>query len=134
MDDCTVAGWTEKTQAGPARVEDMRAAYEAARARRAFERRHLPFLRTVIDLDIACEVGYRQLAGRPLCVKQLLLLRLAPPVSMFRHLDRLCRSNVISRTPSRNDRRVHELRLTPHVLTLYAAYAGLGARAQGMSG
>jgi hypothetical protein len=104
---------------------DMRAAFEAIRKRRAFHRRHFQFLKTVVDFDITCEIGYSQLMGRPLCVKQLLLLNLAPAVSVVRHLDKLCRANVVTRTPSRNDRRVHELRVVPGVLLLYAAYADL---------
>lgn len=93
--------------------------FESIRQRRAFERRCLPFLKTVIDFDITCEVGYNQLLGRPLIVKQLLLLKLGPPVSVLRRLDRLCQARVISRTRSPSDGRVHELRLTTEVLRLY---------------
>ena len=103
----------------PANYTAAFGAFESIRRRRAFERRCLPFLKTVIDFDIACEVGYNQLLGRPLIVKQLLLLRLGPPVSVLRRLDRLCQAQVISRTRSASDGRVHELRLTAEVLRLY---------------
>src|SRR5262249_45937121 len=93
--------------------------FESIRRRRAFERRCLPFLKTVIDFDITCEVGYNQLLGRPLIVKQLLLLKLGPPVSVLRRLDRLCQARIISRTRSPSDGRVHELRLSTEVLRLY---------------
>ena len=95
--------------------------FEDMRERRELERRYLPFLKTVVDFDICCEIGYQQLAGSPLTVKQLLLLRLAPPVTVFRRLERLCNLEVISRAQSQRDRRVHELRLTPGALQLIAS-------------
>jgi DNA-binding MarR family transcriptional regulator len=95
--------------------------FESLRERRDLERRHLPFLKTIADFDICCEIGFHQLAGAPLTVKQLLLLRLAPPVTVFRRLDRLCNLDVVSRTRSQRDRRVHELRLTPGALRLFAS-------------
>ena len=118
--DGTIPAFVEPIVA--AHTPDYTAAFgtfESIRRRRAFERRCLPFLKTVIDFDITCEVGYNQLLGRPLIVKQLLLLRLGPPVSVLRRLDRLCQSKVISRTRSPSDGRVHELRLSSEVLRLY---------------
>ena len=120
--------------AAPARSDYAAAfgAFESIRQRRAFERRCLPFLKTVIDFDIACEVGYNQLLGRPLIVKQLLLLRLGPPVSVLRRLDRLCQAKVVNRTRSPSDGRVHELRLTSEVLRLYWYTHNLGQMPQAL--
>ena len=102
--------------------------FESIRERRDFERRYLPFLKTVADFDICCEIGYHQLAGSPLTVKQLLLLKLAPPVTVFRRLERLCKLDIVSRVRSPRDRRMHELRLAPGVLQLFTSYAALRVR------
>src|SRR5262249_27507473 len=93
--------------------------------------RYMPFLKTVVDFDIACEVGYHQLAGAPLTVKRLLLLKIAPPVTVLRRLDRLCDLGVVSRTRSLRDRRVQELGLAPEIARLYTqagrSYGGIQA-------
>lgn len=102
--------------------------FEKIRQRRDFERRYLPFLKNGVDLDICCEIGFHQLGGSPLTVKQLLLLKLAPAVTVFRRLEHLSRLDVITRVRSQRDRRVHELRLTPGALRLFASYAALHSR------
>src|SRR5262245_38326870 len=81
----------------------LTAVFQQQRSRRAFERARLPQLRTMLDFDIACEVGFHQIVARPLIVKQLLLLGLGPAVSVIRHLNALCSSGVVERTPGRND-------------------------------
>lgn len=93
------------------------------RARRELSRRYLPFLKTLTDFDIASEIGLHELTGPPLTVKQLLLLDLAPAVTVLRRLDRLCTLGVVSRTRSLHDGRVNELRLSPAVHQLFAVYA-----------
>jgi hypothetical protein len=85
-------------------------------------RRYLPFLKTLTDFDIACEVGFHELSGRPLTVKHLMLLEIAPAVTVFRRLERLCFHGVILRTRSARDGRVHELRLSPAVHRLFSMY------------
>src|SRR5262245_42953969 len=71
--------------------------FETVREKRAYERRFLPLLKTVVDFDLACEIGYHQLVGCPLTVKQLLLLNLAPPATVLRRLDRLCVLGMVER-------------------------------------
>jgi hypothetical protein len=93
------------------------------RARRELGRRYLPFLKTLVDFDIAAEIGLHELTGPPLTVKQLLLLDLAPSVTVLRRLDRLCNLGVVSRTRSLSDGRVNELRLAPAVHQLFAVYS-----------
>ena len=124
--DGTIPAFVEPMATAPTDYTEAFGTFESIRQRRAFERRCLPFLKTVIDFDITCEVGYSQLLGRPLIVKQLLLLRLGPPVSVLRRLDRLCEANVITRTRSPSDGRVHELRLTTEILRLYRHTQTLG--------
>jgi hypothetical protein len=94
--------------------------FVAMRQKRAYERRFLPFLKTVVDFDIACEIGLHQLAGAPLTVKHLLLLTLAPQATVLRRLERLCALGVVVRTRSRRDGRVHHLQLAPDPLRLFA--------------
>jgi DNA-binding MarR family transcriptional regulator len=94
--------------------------FEMIRDKRAYERRVLPFLKTIVDFDIACEIGYHQLAGCALTVKQLLLVSLAPPATVMRRLDRLCALGIVERRRSLRDRRVHELQLAGEILRLMA--------------
>ncbi|HKU70394.1 MAG TPA: hypothetical protein VJQ51_06115 [Burkholderiales bacterium] len=96
--------------------------FESLKEKRAHERRFLPFLKTVVDFDLVCEVGYHQLAGTPLTVKHLLLLRLAPPATVLRRLDRLCQLDIVLRVQSHRDGRVHHLLVTPDTLRLFANY------------
>lgn len=96
---------------------------EPLRQQRLLAKRYLPFLKTLADFDITAEVGFHELSLAPLTVKQLLLLELAPPVTVFRRLNRLCDLGVIVRTRSPRDRRVHELRLSPPVHRLFAMYS-----------
>ena len=96
---------------------------EPFRRHRLLAKRYLPFLKTLTDFDIAAEVGFHELSATPLTVKHLLLLELAPPVTVFRRLNRLCEMEIILRTQSQRDRRVHELRLSPAVHRLFALYS-----------
>jgi hypothetical protein len=93
------------------------------RARRELGRRYLPFLKTLVDFDIASEIGLHELTGPPLTVKQLLLLDLAPSVTVLRRLDRLCNLGVVARTRSLSDGRVNELRLAAAAHQLFAIYS-----------
>src|SRR6478752_309187 len=97
--------------------------FESLREKRAYERRFLPLLKTVVDFDVVCEVGYHQLVGNPLTVKHLLLLCLAPPATVLRRLDRLCELNIVLRVQSHRDGRVHHLLVTPDTLRLFANYS-----------
>ena len=101
-----------------AAVDDLK----RLRMQRELGRRYLPFLKTLADFDIACEVGLHEVSGAPLTVKQLMLLDIAPAVTVFRRLDRLCAYGAVLRTQSNRDRRVHELRLAPDVHRLFAVY------------
>src|SRR5262245_40877229 len=92
------------------------------KTQRELARRYLPFLKTLADFDIACEIGLHELSGSPLTVKRLVLLDIAPPVTVFRRLERLCARGAVLRTQSSRDRRVHELRLAPNVHRLFAIY------------
>jgi hypothetical protein len=85
-------------------------------ALREFERRHLPFLRTLEDCDLVCEIGYRQARGRPLTLKELMLLGLGSVPTMQRRLRRLRQLKVIVQYRCATDRRAVELVLSPKVV------------------
>jgi hypothetical protein len=38
---------------------------------RKFERRQLPFLKSIVDFDVVIEIGYAEEQGQPLTLKQL---------------------------------------------------------------
>src|SRR5262245_8669477 len=109
--------WLRRSEPAP-EVDDL----VQLRTQRQMARRYLPFLKTLADFDIACEIGYHELCGTPLTVKQLMLLDIAPSVTVFRRLERLCVLGVTLRTRSARDGRVHELRLSPAVHRLFAMY------------
>lgn len=98
---------------------------EPFRRHRRLAKQLLPFLKSLNDFDIASEIGFHELSGTPLTVKRLLLLNLAPQITVFRRLDRLCTLGVVVRTRATHDKRVHELRLSPAVHQLIAMYCKL---------
>ena len=97
--------------------------FQILRHRRAVDRELVPFLKTEVDFDIVCEVGFHELALVPLTVKQLVLLELAPQMTVVRRLNRLCDLGIILRQRSVRDARVHELRLAASVHPLLVRYA-----------
>ena len=102
------------------------------RTQRELRRRYLPFLKTLADFDIACEVGFQEASGAPLTVKQLMLLDIAPAVTVFRRLERLCACGAVLRTRSNRDRRVHELRLAPDVHRMFGLFLGADGEARSL--
>ena len=115
--------WPAASKAGDDMPKLTARDLEPFRHQRLLAKRYLPFLKTLADFDIASEIGFHELALTPLTVKQLLLLEVAPPVTVFRRLNRLCELGVVARTRASRDRRVHELRLSPAVHRLFAMYS-----------
>ena len=67
---------------------------------RDFERRQLPFLKTVVDFDIVIEIGYAEEQGQSLTLKQLFLLNLSSRTTVRRKLA-TCRSGSTVRCRAR---------------------------------
>lgn len=65
----------------------------------------LPGLKTYKDFDIAIEIGHHELIGKPLNQKQLLLLDIAAPATVRRHLNRLIGAGLVSKKIDENDHR-----------------------------
>lgn len=87
---------------------------------RMFERRHLPLLQSLEDLDIICEIGYHQEAGTPVALKHLIRLEIGSVATVNRRVKRLKGLGLVREKSSRDDGRVGLLTLSPGVLRAYA--------------
>jgi hypothetical protein len=76
---------------------------------REYQRRQLPFLRSLIEYDIVIEIGYAEECGDPITLKQLLLLNICSRTTMRRKLSELIEQQVILRHTNSHDRRVSVL-------------------------
>ncbi len=65
----------------------------------------LPGLRTYKDFDITVEIGFHQENGKPISLKQLLLLEVASAATVRRHLANLIKDGTVIRHVSKDDRR-----------------------------
>src|SRR5450759_2584380 len=91
---------------------------------REFERRHLPFLRSVIDFDIVIEIGYAEEQGQPITLKQLLLLNICSRTTVRRKLATLIEQGIIIRRKHANDHRASLLMIAPSGVKLLSKYGG----------
>ena len=91
---------------------------------REFERRQLPFLKSVVDFDIVIEIGYAQEQGQPLTLKPLFLLNLSSRTTVRRKLARLIEQGIVIRRKHANDHRSSLLVISPSVVKLLSKYGG----------
>jgi DNA-binding MarR family transcriptional regulator len=115
----------------PARARAQAAAFAALgtlRACRAFEKRHLHFLRTVEDHDIVREIGCHEGDGQPLTQKRLFLLGVGSVATIQRRLRRLRHLGAIQQRRCDYDRRAIEFTLSPRTLAVFARYGELIGR------
>jgi hypothetical protein len=91
---------------------------------REFERRQLPFLKSVVDFDIVIEIGYAQEQGQPLTLKPLFLLNLSSRTTVRRKLARLIEQGIVIRRKHANDHRASLLVISPSVVKLLSKYGG----------
>jgi DNA-binding MarR family transcriptional regulator len=96
--------------------------FASLRKIRQFERQHLPFVRSLIDLDIIIEVGYAQEQKRLLTPKTLFLLQLGSVTTVRRRLAKLTEEGVIRRRPDPADRRSDLLSLSSASIKLLGRY------------
>lgn len=73
----------------------------------------LPGLKTYKDFDIAIEIGYHEKIGKPLSLKELLLLETGSPATVRRHLNKLIKNGFVIKNIQKNDQRVVKLTLSP---------------------
>ena len=91
---------------------------------REFERRQLPFLRTVVDFDIVVEIGYAEEQEQPLTLKQLFLLNLSSRSTVRRKLARLIDQGIVMRRKHANDHRASLLTISAATVKLLGKYGG----------
>ena len=91
---------------------------------REFERRQLPFLKSVVDFDIVIEIGYAEEQGQPLTLKQLFLLNISSRTTVRRKLARLIDQGIVIRRKHVNDRRACLLIISPSSVKLLGKYGG----------
>ena len=91
---------------------------------REFERRQLPFLKSVLDFDIVIEIGYAEEQEKPLTLKQLVLLNLSSRTTVRRKLARLIEQGIVIRCKHVNDHRASFLIISPSSVKLLGKYGG----------
>src|ERR1700675_1658786 len=91
---------------------------------REFERRQLPFLKTVVDFDIVVEIGYAEEQEQPLTLKQLFLLNLSSRTTVRRKLARLIEQGIVIRRKHAKDHRASLLTISPSSVKLLGKYCG----------
>src|SRR4249920_2248712 len=91
---------------------------------REFERRQLPFLKTVVDFDIVVEIGYAEEQEQPLTLKQLFLLNLSSRTTVRRKLARLIEQGIVIRRKHVKDHRASLLTISPSTIKRLSKYGG----------
>jgi DNA-binding MarR family transcriptional regulator len=91
---------------------------------REFERRQLPFLRSVADFDIVIEIGFAEEQEVPMTLKQLFLLNLSSRTTVRRKLARLIEQGIVARRKHANDQRASLLTISASTVKVLAKYCG----------
>jgi len=79
---------------------------------RSFQKRLLPFIQTLDDLDILLEICSQHGDVRPVTMMGLVRAGISPPNTLRRHLRALISNGVVLAKRSKQDGRVTELSLT----------------------
>ena len=91
---------------------------------REFERRQLPFLKSVVDFDIVIEIGYAEEQKQPLTLKQLFLMNLSSRTTVRRKLARLIEDGIVVRRKHAKDKRASLLTISASTIKLLGKYCG----------
>ena len=84
-----------------------------------YRRRHLPFLRTLEDVDLVREIGFHQEAGNPLSLKVLFQQGISSVATVQRRLSRLKRLGIVLQSRADHDGRILKLTLSPKTIAGY---------------
>lgn len=84
-----------------------------------YRRRHLPFIRTLEDLELVREIGLHQSNGEPTTLKMLFLKGIGSVATVQRRVSRLKRLGVIQQSRVEHDKRLVRLVLSPPVWRSY---------------
>src|SRR5665213_224186 len=91
---------------------------------REFERKRLPFLKSVFDFDIVIEIGYAEEQEQLLTLKQLLLLNIGSRATVRRKLAGLIEQGVVIRRTHARDHRASLLMISASSFKLLSKYGG----------
>lgn len=78
--------------------------------------RCLPGVNTAKDYDLVVEIGYHQLEGKPVTLKQLLHLDIAAPATIRRHLAKLIKDGKVIQHKVQSDHRAVQYLLSDDTL------------------
>jgi hypothetical protein len=93
-----------------------------------FRRRNLPFVETLVDLDLLREIGLHQARKKPLTLKLLFLKGIASVATVQRRLARLKLLGVVHQAKAAHDRRLITLSLSPAVWRSFVHLSRLMAK------
>ena len=93
--------------------------FQSLKAASDFRRHHMPFLQTLVDIDLVREIGLYQVRRHPVTLKLLFTKGIASVATVQRRLERLRRLGAVEQSRSDGDKRVVHLTLSPSVLKLY---------------
>ncbi len=79
----------------------------------------MPFLQSLVDVDLVREIGYCQATARQMSLKVLFQHGIASVATVQRRLSRLKQLGIVLQRPSDHDRRVIHLILSPKTIDLY---------------
>jgi hypothetical protein len=85
--------------------------FRALKSSGDFRRRHLPFLKTLEDVDLVRDIGLGEASGHPLSLKQLFAHGIGSVATIQRRLKRLKRIGIVTQTQADDDKRVMKLGL-----------------------
>src|ERR1700674_4680425 len=91
---------------------------------REFERKQLPFLKSIVVFDIVIEIGYAEEQGQPLTLKQLFLLNIRSRTTVRRKLRRLIDQGIVTRRKHASDHRSSLLTISASSIKLLSRYGG----------
>jgi len=92
---------------------------------RTFERRHLPFIRTLEDMNMLFLIGLHQERGVPLTLKHMLSFDIGSAATLERRLARMKNLGVVVQSRSELDRRNVELKLSPKTWRVFQRYGSM---------
>ena len=98
--------------------------FAGLRRMRDLERKHLPFVRSLVEFDLIIEIGYHEERGKPLTLKHLLTLGVCARTTLRRKLNSLVEQDVVVRTRHENDARAVVLGISRSALQRLDRYRG----------
>lgn len=89
-------------------------------ALRAQQREHMPYLKSLEDLDLVCAIGCAQERGNPVSPSALLAMGLGATATVRRRLTRLINQDIVVRRADAGDGRRIKVQLSAKAFKSYA--------------